>query len=878
MLKSSLQSRILLFSLFIFLSSLSSQVSASLHRADSFTLPNGLRVVIKRDPSASLTALQLWVEAGSADEDPESGGVAHVLEHILFRGSSESGGGKLAGEIESLGGRINGFTTRDQTVYHMILPAIHLQSGLRVLAKMMQLPSLDESQLGKEIQVVMEEWRQGQDNPRARVASTLFGTAYRLHPYGRPTIGTPETLKRITWEALSDFYHRWYAPNNMTLVVVGKLEEEELKTAINDLFASLPARELPLRRRLLEPLQSEPRFTIVRGPVRQSHLLMGFPIPQATAKESPALDLLAFILGRGESSRLAQRVKVTAGVVNSISASTFVRKDPGLFLIGAQAESGNTIDALKAILKEVYRLRDESISPSELSRAHVNFSRTFVETKETLQRHGRLIGQFQSLYRDPNYEETYLEGIRRLEAEGLRSVAQKFLSSENLSVALLVPEGATNLPGTEEMAALARSLERPPMDVSVKGGPRILRATLENGLRVIIQENRALPVFAVHAAMVGGLVFEDESNNGIHNFIAAMLTQGTRSLTSARVVREVEALGGILSGSAGDSTFSLSGVFPSHEAQRGLEMFLEVLFHPTFPEDELEKKRREILIRIKNREERLQNQVFRLFYQSLFRNHPYRLYPLGQTEQVSRLSREDLRNHYQKLVSPDRLVLAIVGDVQGEEVLKRLEDRLSSIPASPSDFSIPSIEDESGQIRTTKKGVKTKQAHVVLGFSAPAKGHPDFFAMKVLQIVLSRMGGRLFVELRDKQGLAYSVGAFSLDDPYQGAFGIYAATDPSNIERLREGIVREIKKIQDEEIPSEELDRAKNYLIGNHLIALQSNGAKAAQLALTELFGLGPDFSERYQEEIKKVTASDILRFARNYLPLNRYTLAIMGP
>jgi len=862
--------------LFFILTALSPSKSfAASHTAESFLLLNGLRVVIKKDSSSPLIALQLRVEAGSADEEAEEAGLAHLLEHILFRGSSETGTGKLAGEVEGLGGRINGFTSPDHTVYHMVLPALHYKSGLQILARLVQLPSLDEAQLQKEIQVVLEEWKQGLDNPRSRASTELFRTAYRIHPYARPVIGTPQTLKRITWEVLSRFYRRWYTPNNMTLVVVGNVDGELVKSEINEIFAPLPPRVSASRQRLPEPPQEEPRFNVVKAPVRQSHLMIGFHIPGATAGEAPTLDLLAFILGRGEGSRLAQNVKIAGGLVHSISASTFARKEPSLFVIQAQLEPGKTTDALRGILKEIYRLREEPVTRPELNRAHVNFVRSFVEAKETVQGQAGQLGRFQSLYGNPDHEETYLSEIRQIDAARLKSAARTYFKRENLSLTLLVPEGTAHLPPTDELVALSRSLERPS---SATGGAGILTATLENGLRILIREDRRLPLFTVHAGMIGGLLLEDETNNGIHNFIASMLTQGTPRLSTAQLVQEVELLGGMLSGRAGNNMLSLTGTFPSQQAEKGLEIFLDALLEPAFPEQQVEKKRQEILIQIHNREERVRAQAFGLFYRTLFRAHPYRLHPTGQREQLLRLTRENLISHHKNLISPDRMVLTIVGDVDGQNILRHLESRLSPLPKTRLGFSLPSTEDGTSETRVEKKISKTKQSHLVLGFPAPALGEPDYFAMKVLQTILSRIGGRLFVELRDKQGLAYSVGAFSLDDPYQGAFGVYAATDPTAVEKMREGFLDEIRRLHDEEVSQSELDRAKKYLIGNYLIGRQTNESKATDLTFNELFGFGTDFARRYQEGIEKVTAADIQRFARQYLPSDRYALAIVGP
>jgi zinc protease len=292
----------------------------------------------------------------------------------------------------------------------------------------------------------------------------------------------------------------------------------------------------------------------------------------------------------------------------------------------------------------------------------------------------------------------------------------------------------------------------------------------------------------------------------------------------------------------------------------------------------LEKKRREILTRIQTRDEQIRSQSVRLFYRTLFRNHPYRLDPVGETEQVLRLSRDELIGHYRRLLSPDRVILTIVGDVDGRSLLQRIRMKLSAVDSSRSDFSLPPPENEIAEMRVGRQQTKTKQAHIMLGFPAPRQGDPAYFAMNVLQAVLSHAGGRLFVELRDAQGLAYSVGAFLLSDPIQGAFGLYAATDGSAVEKVREEMLREIRRVMEETVQPRELQRAKKTLLGSYLIARQTNESRARDLAVKELFGLGLDYDQRFREGIEAVTAEDVRNFARRYLSLDRYAVAIAGP
>ena len=833
--------------------------------AESMTLSNGLKIILKNQPYGGLVALELWVGAGSADEDPGQAGIAHVVEHIMFRGSAGQGQTKLAGQIESLGARVNAFTSRDHTLFHIVLPSRQLIRGLQLLAQMIRLPPPAQGQLPNEIQVVLQEWKQGQDDPSSRATVALFKSVYGDHPYGRPILGTPDTLKRITWRDIHSFYDSWYVANNMNLFVVGNFAVGSAKSEIERLFTAI--RQAPLPSRIRPDLIDQPRsrMNVTKTSVRHGHLMLGFPIPPGSDPQTLPLDVLAFILGRGESSRLARSLKSEQRLVNSISAYASIRKGPGIFIVRAETETDKALPALRAILEEVYRLREHSVEPFELNRAVANFNRFFFESKETVQRHARQLGRFQRRYGTPNYETSYLNALRAINPENLKTVAQQFLKTAKLSVSLIIPERITlelDDLGLEQMSLQAESQFRP---IHPPAQDRIIGATLENGLRVVIQENSKLPLISIHAAAPGGILAENDENNGIHNFVISMLTKGTERLKGPQLTRNVEQLAGTMSGSISHSAVNFSATFPEQELGQGLELFLDALFYSSFPEASLEKTREEILRRIKNEEERIRPRVTRLFYQTLFAVHPYRLSFLGRHDVIAGISRQELLDRYRQLFAPDRTVVAIVGRVNGEDILLRIRARLNSLKRHGAQFPSPHKESPPVDKRVEKRTIQAHQSHLVLGYLAPSQREPDYFPMKVAEVILSHIGGRLFRALRDARGLAYAIRAVTLENPFQGAFAVYAATDPARVDETKEGILAELYKLQQAEIPEAELDRAKNYLLGSFEIRRQTNMAMASDLALNELFGTAFD-PQTYRRGIQDVSAADVQSFARNYL------------
>ena len=845
--------------------------------AESVTLSNGLKVILKDEPHGDLVALELWVGAGSADEEPGQAGLAHVVEHTLFRGATSDGGTKFAGQIESLGARMNAFTSRDQTVFHIVLPSHHLHRGLQFLAQMIRLPPPGQAQLPKEVQVVLQEWKQGQDDPGSRGTVALFKSVYGDHPYGRPILGTPETLRQITWRDIRDFYNSWYVANNMNLVVVGNFPAESAKSEIERLFSAIREAPLPPRNRPTLTDQSRPRLNLIQTPVRQAHILLGFPIPPGSDPQTLPLDLLAFILGSGESSRLARSIKIDRGLVNSISAYASTRKGQGIFVVRAEVEPEKVLSALGAILAEVYRLREQPVEPAEWNRALTNFHRVLVESKETVQNYARQLGRFQRRYGTPNYEASYLNALRGINPESLTTIAQKFLKTAKLSASIVVPEGFPLELDDLGLAQISLEAEKQFRPLSRPAEDRVVKAVLENGLRIVIQENSRLPLVSIQATAPGGIAAENARNNGIHNFIISMLTKGTERLTGPRLAHEVEQLAGRMSGSTTHSTVNFSATFPEQELSQGLELFLDALFHSSFPEESLEKTRRDILRRIKNDEERLRARVTRLFYQSLFAVHPYRQSLFGRRDVIASLSRQELLDRYRQLFAPDRTVMAIVGKVNGEQLMRRIRERLSSLKRQGVQLPTPEVESPPDKKRVEKRTVRTHQSHLVLGYLGPSQREPDYFSMKVAEAILSHIGGRLFLALRDERGLAYAIRAFTLENPLQGAFAVYAATDPARVDDTRDGILAELQKLQQVEVSEADLQRAKNFLLGSFEIRRQTNAAMASDLARQELFGPSAE-AQAYREGIQGVTAAHVQSFARKYLDLERYTLAVLGP
>jgi len=859
-----------------------------------YRLANGMKVVIREDHFAPVVAQQVWVQAGGADETAIEAGIAHVHEHMLFKGTTRRGVGEIANAVESSGGSINAWTSWDHTVYHLVLASRFAAEGIDILADATQHSSFDPAELSKELGVVLEEWKRSQDSPSNRVYDTMFQTAYAAHPYKRPVIGTEQSIKGLTRELITDFYRRYYSPSNMTLIVVGDVNVNAMKKEIEAKFGGFVDHPVARPKRTPEPLQKATKFASSTMDVQEAQFALGFHIPDANHKDTPSLDMLAHILGGGESSRVYRRLVAENPLATSAGTFAYTPPDPGLFLATASYEATDERKVLDALIEETAKIRDYPVSEAELERARTNLESDFVYRSQTVQGQSRELGYSIVVHKDPNYADKYIRQLHEVTAADVQRVALKYLTLENMTGVSLRPTGtpeSLNLATLREAGA-ALATDDPKVKASSKNGaakvakkaeahrpdtePRLV--TLPNGVRVIVQEHHAVPMFSVRAAVLGGLLAERPENNGISSFVAEMLTRGTVNRSREQLAGDIESLAGDLGGFAGRSSFGVSGTFLSEYVNEGMKLTLEVLLDPTFPENEVEHTRREILLAIKNRADESAQVAFDLAYKTVYPDHPYGMTTLGEADSISRISAEQLRNYYQAVLDPESLIVTVVGDINSDAVIAGLTKALARVTGDGIPFVMPTRARRPESIRRARIDTNRKQSHLVVAFPGVAMADPDRYSLSVLDTVLSGQGGRLFYELRDKQALAYSVSSFSTEGYAPGILGGYIATDPSNEGTALQGLLKEFEKIRTNDVKSEELERAQRYLIGNYEIALQTNSAIAENMTFQELYGLGYLEGRNYARHVNAVDTSKVRAAADRFLTLDTRAEAVVGP
>lgn len=859
-----------------------------------FTLPNGMRVALVPDDRSPASAFYMWVRVGSADETDEEAGLAHVLEHMLFKGTQTRGVGQIAQEVEGCGGEINAYTSFDTTVYYAVMASRFFDTGLDVIVDATLRSTIDEKELALEREVILEEIRRDQDQPGRKVSHSLFRQAYTKHPYGRPVIGYPKLVSSYDRATVVGFWKKWYVPANMLLVVAGAFDPAVARAKVAKALSKIPAGRPPRRSRPAEPPQKRFRGEAIADDVTEVHFEAGFHIPGLESPDVPALDVLAIALGQGDRSRLPWRVRRGKRLATGISSYAYTPSDPGLFFVSASFAAAHAKEGAHEALRETFRLLREPVTEEELDRARVSIEGDAVYERETVQGTARKVGFYEAVGGGLATEKKYFEAIRSLTPADLGRVARKYLDPSNLTVSMLGP--GESLPKMDAVAREAkrsfdefsraatktlRAAKKPAKKPTkkTKAGDRETRIVLPGGATLLVRRDPAVPLLAVRGVFLGGLRFETDETAGMTHLLARVLPKGTADRSFAEIVRSVDRFAGSVSGFSGFNSFGLRLDALSRNRAEAIELFCDILQRPTFEEREIEHERIQVLEAIKSLEDHPGSWVMRVLTQELYRKHPYRLSMIGEADRISKVGSTALADFYAQIAVPGNLSIAVAGDVEPDEMVERFSEGLAGFGGGRT-FEMPAVEREPA-ITAPREAVVYKdkeQAHIALGFHGLTFHDPERHALEIISAALSGQGGRLFLELRDRQALAYSVTAFAQEALDPGYFCVYMATDPRKLTKAVDGIRLELERIRKDGLTEEELERNKRQLVGGFEIDLQRAAARAANLAFNDRYGIGYRDYVDYPKRVLAVTRAQVVEVARRILDPDRNALAIVRP
>ncbi|HUF25607.1 MAG TPA: pitrilysin family protein [Gemmatimonadaceae bacterium] len=863
--------------------------SASLPVLDHSTvqrtrLANGLTVLVRRDSSAPVAAAVTYVKAGYFDETDDIVGIAHVLEHMYFKGTARRGVGEIARETKASGGYLNAGTIYDHTSYYVVLPSSGFEAGLEVQADAYASSVIDAAELAKELEVIIQEAKRKADNPGAVATETLYELLHDRHRMRRWRIGREPGLRALTREQLVGFYRNFYRPRNTILSIVGDIDPDTTLALVERLYGGIP--DAPVRRTPgpSEPDGNEFRYREWTGDIAQTQLVMGWRTPGTMHPDTPLLDLAAAVLGTGRASRLYRAVRERQ-LVSSITSYNYTPTDLGVFAVHAEAEPERTLDAACAIWSELRDAREAGIGAHELERARRVFEARWIRRLESMEGQANFLADWEALG-DWTLGDRYLEHLMVATPQQVTAALGRYIVPDRAGIVVYRPERsaavAADAVTMRQCMEKQRSEPQPPAaprttfaihDVlpapeleGEEAGVRVYRTPA--GVPILVRARSGAPMVHIGVHAAGGASLEPPDAAGISGLLARTMLKGTERRTATQIAEDAELLGGSIGVAAGMENMGWSLSVPAKHAAAAIDLLADVIQHATIPEDALEIERAVAISDIRQLRDDMYRYPMRLALEAAFEGHPYGQPVTGTEETLAAITAAQVRDWHRTRAVDAPLVVAIVGDVDPDETAALAAREFAELRASHS----PPLTEPVWPAAPVQRAEQREKAQTALAlfFPGPRRDDEARHAAHLLAGIASGLGGRFFDELRDRRSLAYTVHAFAMERRLAGSFGAYIATSPEQEEDARRGLLAEFAKLRESPVREEELERAKTYALGTRAIRLQSGGAVLGEAVDAWLFGRGLSEIDELEGRIRAVTPGDILRLAREYFDESR--------
>jgi zinc protease len=858
------------------------------------TLANGLRVLVRRDASAPVVAVNTYVDAGYFDEPDPVAGVAHVLEHMFFKGTDRRGVGEIAKQTKAQGGYLNAHTIYDHTSYYAVLPSSGFVEGLDIQADAYAGSVVDAAELAKELEVIIQEAKRKLDNPSAVTVESLYALLHDRHRIRRWRIGTEAGLRQLTRDDVVGFYRTFYRPANTVLAVVGDVDPDRALGEIERRYAQVPNGAAPRDRGPAEPVDRAPglRYQELEGDVRQAQAAFGWRTPGTHDPDTPRLDLAAAVLATGRASRLYRAVRERS-LVSSVSAYNATPTELGVFVVHLEGDAGRTAEAARAVWAEVGALADAGVRDDELERVRRIVAARAVRRLETMEGQASWLAEWES-QGDWQLGERYHEALLATGAADVTDAARRWLAADRVGVVVYRPREATPL--AADGAAFSRLLDGatavptpaagdptvqapavhvgPPRAEGVEAGVHVFRTA--GGVPVLVVPKPGARIVHLGAMVLGGAVAEPDEALGITALMTAASVKGTATRTAAEIAEAAERMGGSVGASAGFETFGWGISVPTAELGGAASLLADVVQHASFPDEAVATERLVAAQQLRTLRDDMYRWPMRLAGEAAYAGHVYGR-PVGGTEAtLATLTADRVRAWHRQVTCSAASVLALVGDVDPVEAAAVLGAAFGELAhAAPPVVGRPVWPD--GVVIREDQRAK-RQTALALLFPGPTRRDPERVVAQLLAGVASGLGGRFFDELRDRRSLAYTVHAFAPARRCAGAFGAYIATGPEQEEEARAGLLDEFARLADGGVTEEELRRAQTYALGTHAIARQSGGAVLADVVDAWLLGEGLGELAAYEARVRGVTTADVRALAaRHFDPARRVEGVVRG-
>lgn len=843
----------------------------------TFKHDNGQTFIIKEVKENPIVIIDTWIKTGSINETQKNNGVAHFLEHMFFKGTSKFSAGDFDKKLESKGAITNAATSKDFTHYYITIPSKDFDTALEMHADMLLNPLIPRVELEKERKVVLEEIAKNEDSPQRVLYKNLISQIYKTHPYKQEVIGTKNIIETISREEMLEFYNQYYTPQNMTTIIVGNVDIKETIPKINKFFNQ------PKSKNSVKIYPKEKRLTaaselIEKADVKTAYLMIGFNgVDAKNKKENYELDVLATILGDGVTSRLYKTLKDEKHLVQSVSAYNSSSREDGIFVISANFEPQNLNKVKKAIIEEIQFIQNNPTSSEELNKAFNIIERDTFYSRESISNISSELGYIKTVFDDLSMYDDYIKNIKEITPQQIQQAAKKILNTNKMAVSIVVPNDFQQ--NTEAIKKNEENKMETAKLISEKES--IQKYLLQNGTSIIINQNEANDIISIELYAKGGKLTEKAPGTG--TILATSLLKGTQKYSKDKFANILEEKGIKLSANDGSEFFTISLKTTKNELDTSLDLLNEILNNALLDSQTINNTKTEKLYAFKASRDNPFYVAIEEFKEMVFQNTNYKYTTTKQLEKsIPNIKQEEVIDYYKKLFNAQNIIISINGNIT-EENKDKLFNFFNSTLTQQDNLKFDVAKYYESTLATpAKEKITTKDTQaswLVLGWkTCGIENEKDYVTLKVINSLLGTgMSSRLFVNLRDNQGLAYQIGSSYSANTNLGFFITYIVTNPAQSDYAKKEILKEINILKQEFVTQEELQAAKDKLVGNFILSQETNSEKAQTIGNFEATNRGYDFINRYPKLIQEVSANDIVKVANKYFT-NSYIYSLVTP
>jgi len=868
-------------------------------------LSNGLTVLVREVHNIPKVSIQLFYKVGSKDERTKEKGIAHLIEHMVFKGTekaSEKEKENLAkkekeslSEVDinfltnKLSGDCNAFTSYDYTGYLFNFPTHHWKEALPVMADCMLNCAFKDDHLNSELKAVIQELKMYNDHFFRKLFTHMMSSIFLDHPYRNPVIGYKQDVWEVKGNDLKKFYKKHYVPNNATLVVVGDVNANEVFDLAQKYFGAIPVGKDYKKEKFYLNEDIAAKSVVMQRDIKQPLVMLGYVIPGMEEKIDHILDVLELVLGKGKGSRLYRKVVDEKQLATSFESDSLRLFDHGLFLIWFEPKDIKDVNKIEKIIQnEIASIVDKGLSDREIERAVNQSKMAYYSKLENMQSQGYDIGKYFLATGDENYALTYLDRFEGdIKANIQNLLAQYFrpaITHKGVVLPLDVKEkvewnkiqSRSDKKDSEVLSERVRNtvIEKPRYALTVEikeaerfGFPKSKTFMLSNGVKVLYCNNPNTPKVNLILELRAKSFYDPQDMQGLYNFVASVLTEGTRKYTAAELADEIETRGMSLSVSPGYVSMSML----RSDLPKGIELLEEILSNPRFDENEIEKTRAQLLTDVKNFWDDQGSITGQLLKENIYKGHPYSKNVIGTKESIQKIKKGDLIAFYKKYISPSGAKFSIVGDLPPESELKTiLEGKLAKWKGPEvKEMVFPKLE------TTAKESVdfyiNRDQLYLAMANLSVDRNNDNYDKLVLFDQIfgggaLHNMYSKLF-QIREQTGLFYKIfGSLTQNSGEQP--GIVLIQGVVSLDRLHEAedIIKETIDSAADSLKKEELDQAKRAVSSALINNFETNRRIALAFLFLDKYGFAKDYFDNRAAQLEGISPDEVKAAVKNVL------------